>query len=1331
MASDANEPANWRAADGRRSADGREWTFAIPIADDLRAVAAVCFRLAPRAPLGACTVQTIVECDHHGSFSHERRLDRLPAGGLRERAPLTNAPVFWRAVGHQGTWSAWERLTIRRLEIKVFSEAPTRTALGVEYGWVAAPAEEGAAQLAWSKPLADPVELGTRFELAFDLKPRAVNPYDVESLEICGRITTPSGAQRELTPFLYQNFEAVNGAAGERIVPKGPKHFRLRYRPGETGLHTYELVWRKGNGGQTLARGTFRVMPGAPPDFMRISRRNPRYFEHADGRFYYPIGWNIAYPVDHPYGSSYVPYLPQEQSLTHIRKLLDDLADSGGNCVRAWICTWWNEIEWNGAFDNYSGIGRYNLKNAWLTDRLLDDCERRGIRMLLTTTDHSRLNLGWNENPYSNGNGGFLWWAHGFWSHPSAIAATSKRLRYILARYADSPAILSWDFMSEADLVSGYGWHEARSRLLAYMDLIRRLDPYRRPVSTHICMVNQDYSFYDADGVEYINSNAYPGNASLPEEQAAAVRRFADLFGGKDKPVIVSECGGHWGGDPACKMRRDIVAAIWAGAVSRLSALPMSWWWNFTYGEDLGRRYRVVADFLADLDLIAEDRPEKGGWNHRRTSVESVEGNLRALMAGNRRSRLLLLYNQDTFCRTRLIPTVCSNNVVTFGDMEPGDYTAEYWSTRTGYSGNHAAFQVRDDGVGRLTPPPFDEAWAVKIRPAGAATSPAAMRPSPPLAAVPSAPAPLRPPAGQTAAERFSWRIESLAPPAAAPAADRCVWEVRIALPDACAGFYPDLRDAGGKVVACAWEFLDGARGWLLRIPAAARGPFVAKPRTTPPAENRTFDENKVGLEVESGFWNRPESLSREEDFRNRLAQVDARRTARVPTIDQLENPLGANHWSLSCYRGPLLIPTNGLYRFALNVDDGGLLRVDGTTLVTWPAPHDMEVVNRPDENLWLQAGSLRLTAGIHWIECYHQQWAGSQIIRAGWSVEAELSGPDSLVARPLDAAARGWQTIPAWALDGRIPARVTICLDRKPIAEIRPSLGLHLRRPDRPFPSVALRRPGEPANGFVFFSAPGWQCATLDGRRVPVWAHNDHWRDFSLDWEQAQDPLRGPMLKTLAFDATVPLQLRVGRRDLGERVHRPRDWSVWPLVPADRGQPFVLTLAGHVCISNTVEAWPVVAAASVAPSRGPAATRIVQLDALLPPLPLSGAALRAAGVPGPVSEWIEPEGIPHDVWRQDADALRRTLRKRGPLPGRALIALDRRAAILGLTGEDVYRQLGTHLQALSDLGVMPILALSAELDLLDPLSRQQAFSLLRLQREFRCPLVDMRATAP
>jgi hypothetical protein len=1143
------------------------FTLALPAAE-LEKTGQIRFFLAPDRNLPGFTVQVIAEGDHHYSFSHLYRLPRLPQSGYSFTVPFLGDDLYWKTLGHTGAWTPWERGGLRRFEIKLFSAVPlTARTLDLRYQTDPAPAVP---TLVWRRASADSLPLGERFEFDFDLAGWNGNPFLYNQLPVQFEVQGPDGKALRPLPFLYQDFIAESALEGERIRPSGPKHFRVRVRPLAPGPHTYRLVLQPPGGSpRVLAEGRFTVTPGSPPGFLRVSDRSPRFFERADGRFVYLLGWNLPYPVDRPYGNDYVPYLPSDSGLATTRKLLDDVADSGGNFIRYWLSDWWNGLEWHASVDNYGGLARYNLKNAWLNDRVVAHCEKRGIYMQWETLNHVRLNenYGWPRHPYNRANGGFLDYPQDFWVNPETRPWSENRLAYIIARYADSPAIHSWNLMSEPDLVSKGVWPSAKAFILSQTAFVAALDPYGHITSSHLCMPDHDIAFFLNPRLQFVNNNAYPGLGGLGEDQIQTIRDFSTRYGGHGKPMLVAECAGHWAGDPAYKMQRDTLGALWAGLASNLAGSPLSWWWNFNYGDSMGRFYRIAADFMAGEDLIAAEGAG-GPWLNRETRVESRDGNARALMVGNSNRRFLFLYNYDTLSRTRLIPSLCTDTRVTLDGLAPGDYRADFWDLRKGRADAEQDVTAAADGTARLSPPAFTEGWAVKLVPRAEPRAPTPPRPPPAAARQPPASAILG-----TAGD-WSWRLEPLAGVVHPAAGERALAEVRLALPDACRGLYPRLTAESGAAVPFAWEPLDGGAGWLLRIPAAGlAGPVRVTPSEEKPDALPRLDEETLGLKVTVTPGRSP-WLAEREQFTDCLKQYTVRKSARVPAIDYLENPLGPTEHFLAVYEGPLLAPADGVYEIASNSDDASFVSIDGREIVAWPGQHDMEVRDRPNENYWRHRARIELKKGLHWVEYDHQQRSGGCLARLGWRLPESASGKDAWPFIPFPDFKRTRTTVvPEWAFDGRIPCRVQVEYKGKAQARLEPCFGLELRRPVKRLYALALDKGGE--REFRFTPTEGRQVIEVDGQNVPVWAWNDHWRRFSLEWQACVDSRKMPALKLMLYDIDLPVKVAFGKGPAIEKNVARRTWTAWLRPAAEGPVPFTLSLGPIPLVQGELEALP------------------------------------------------------------------------------------------------------------------------------------------------------------
>jgi hypothetical protein len=1291
----------------------------------------IAFRLRTATPVRLPAVQVCANTDSHRPFIHDYVNAEVSPGGFVFTVPLRGSRDYWHAQGHDGEWSDWESVALRALIVKVFlPPAAVREPVRLTYAPTAPPASPLAVR--WVRPLADPIALGGRFELAFDLDGWRGNPFDPEDLAASLEVRTPSNRVVKAAAFLYQNFEACLGPDRERIEPKGAKHWRVRYRPCEPGEHRWRLLATSGGGSPVeLAAGVFRVTPGSPPDFLRVSDRSPFYFAHADGRFFYPVGWCILSPIDRPHKEDYVPYLPPENSLSMMRKMLDDMADSGCNFARFWMTEWWTEVEWGRHVDQYGGIGRYNLKNAWLVDQILEHAERRGIRILFATMNHLRtwppqLRYGgaWADHPYAARNGGFLADRLDYWTDPRVLGPESDRLRYIVARFADSPAIHSWDYLSESDLASrGAPWEPVEERMAAALAIVRAHDPYRHPAATHTSDPTLARTLERRSVFDFLHSNAYADCFS--DDQVDSIRRFSEVYADCRKPALVTEYAGRWCTEPPRRLERDTVGGLWAGMASRLSGVPMSWWWNFNYGEDLGPLWRVAADFMAGEDLVAEDTSPAGPWRNQEAEVRADAGSPRVFTVGNSRRRFGYVFNYETICRTRVPPTRCLNTKVVFSDLMPGPYAVEFWDPRRGRMGVPRVLTVRE-GMNILRVPDFDEGWAFKLRPADGGEGRA-----PTNAPVSATPALQAPPTGTAFADtRWSWRVRPLLEFLDPRAVARCVLDVRVALPDECYGAAPDVRDESGRSLSFAWQRLDDGRGWHIRMPAAAWGAgFAVRCATNDspqsPAETLADDH---GLRLTTATHYRPVFQSPEE-FDDTFAAVARRVTIRAARVDDVENPTGPNYGYLSYYQGPLFVPVTGTYRLASNSDDGSFIRLDGRVVVSWPGQHDMEQQNGPNVNHWLHDGTVQLKRGVHWFEYGHQNCGGARLARAGWQPPAGSGGDpasDAWHRHPLDSVSNRCDTIGDRFFDGRLPHAVTIERDGQPLVTVHEAIGLEVRKPRRRLHTVVLSEPPGTAIGVT----NGWVRMTIRGQSVPVWIESRHFRPFSMEWERAELPDGRPALRTLLHDLEGDLELRVGERVAGVQRHGFRQWCVWPLLDSEARRDFVVRFAGVEIARGRTDSWvPNVAPVGTGiPESAEGCAGLTQLGGLVSlPLTIPAERLRAwwPAVPD-ASDTVSPVPLSFDPWRDDVRDLPAVSARHA-----VLFVLDTAPYVLGLNARQVETRAAALVRRLAERRVPVMLALDSGLDFASPLQRAQALAFMRVRDTTGCPVLDLRTARP
>lgn len=191
------------------------------------------------------------------------------------------------------------------------------------------------------------------------------------------------------------------------------------------------------------------IEPSRPDDvtaFVRVSTRDPRYFELSNGSSYVPIGLNLIAP-DRAFGAG------ETNGLRRMDDWFSKLAANGGNFARVWLSSdfWDAEHEHSGSYDE----GKAHRIGA-----LLDCARRHGIRLKLTI-EHFR-EMGENpRQPWANkllhhvSHGGTATNMADFFSGSASRERFKAKLDWFAARYGSDPIIFGWELWNEVNAVSG------------------------------------------------------------------------------------------------------------------------------------------------------------------------------------------------------------------------------------------------------------------------------------------------------------------------------------------------------------------------------------------------------------------------------------------------------------------------------------------------------------------------------------------------------------------------------------------------------------------------------------------------------------------------------------------------------------------------------------------------------------------------------------------------------------------------------------------------------------------------------------------------------------
>jgi hypothetical protein len=409
--------------------------------------------------------------------------------------------------------------------------------------------------------------------------PADLDPFDPDQVRVDARLTDPDGHEMVQPAFWEVPQERWDQTAysterkadvpWERFRAAGsPGRWCLRFSPSTLGRWQWHWeVSLRGAPPRSVANWHFTAMAGSPHGAGPIAVHDGA-LATADGAPFIPIGINCAWPT--------------EAGSTVYAQWLDHLAAAGGNATRLWLVHYYGgtSLEWSssGVNDGYHGVGRYSQEAAARVDRILEECERRDVRVMLCLYTFGDVNWDWDANPYSVKGGGWLERPNDFFTEARARSATKKLLRYEVARWGWSRALWAWELWNEVDTCDGFddqpvtAWHREMAAEIA------RLDAHHHPVTT-------DYRFtpptsacgaYALPGIAFSQLHTYW--PLVPEAFVAEISHLRTFA----KPVVIGEYGLHvepssLAADPAGLHLHD---GLWGGLFCGSAGSGMGWWWD-------------------------------------------------------------------------------------------------------------------------------------------------------------------------------------------------------------------------------------------------------------------------------------------------------------------------------------------------------------------------------------------------------------------------------------------------------------------------------------------------------------------------------------------------------------------------------------------------------------------------------------------------------------------------------------------------------------------------------------------------------------------------------
>lgn len=688
--------------------------FDQPVTTQLRALRAVI--TVPGDAPGDLGIGVFV-VDQHGRWFQGLRPGVLTAGTHAVELPIAG-PGSLLAMSDRGRWTPATASQVSSAGLFFWSAQASRATITVTQATLEPLTPSDDQHRLTDLRMDAQASTGQRWSVSLRPAPFPSNPFDPEEFSVDAVITLPDGKEQRLPGFLDQPMTHHDRGDRESVVPNGGDAFTVRFRPHQPGTHQIRLEARWGG-----AEGTLITLPlpalhvaGRPwDDYVRVDAGDPRFFSVA-GELFWPRGPNLRSIYDTRGSDRMRTILTPDRGMFAYDAYLRRLAPHGVNAVEVWLSSWNLALEWRGDWPGFHGQGRYNLENAWRLDQLLDLAQSLGIRINLVLNNHGQASTNsdaeWNSNPYNRLRGGRVTDAAAFFTDPWALAGQERLRRYLVARYADHPAILGWKLWSEVNLTAGRGqtlrtWHEQASASF------KALDSYRHPVTTHWC---GDYNLVDRTiaaqpGLDYLCIDAYHGPDRLLADllwrstMDPVPRRGLAQF---NKPVLTTEFGGNWDACAEPQMIAEHASGPFAGLVSGHAGSPMLWWFEWLDQGNHFTPYRAISAFIRGEDLRG---------NGSRSIVLGATSGSGTLWcrAWSRPGRMLgYLLDQDWGRRGRDAVTHTQAAIEIGSSIAAGRMTVEWWDAEGG-SWHKVVAIDHPGGPLQLQPPAFQRHIAFKL----------------------------------------------------------------------------------------------------------------------------------------------------------------------------------------------------------------------------------------------------------------------------------------------------------------------------------------------------------------------------------------------------------------------------------------------------------------------------------------------------------------------------------------------------------------------------------------------------------------------------------------
>ncbi len=373
-----------------------------------------------------------------------------------------------------------------------------------------------------------------------------------------------------------------------------------------------------------------------------------RYFAHADGKPFIPLGYNHNPDWDmliqaNPLHPAYDPAVTG--------RFFQRLKRSGVNLVRLML-----ETPSSGLMEDPLGV--FSPEHMRWIDNVVIAARKADVKLLITPWDTFWMNYQWDIVRYNAANGGPVVRKVDFLTKPEVMEAQKKRLRYIVDRWGNTGTVFGWDVLNEADLWWEASPQQVRRWAREMMHYIRDYETRKwgraHLVTTSIANampggVLGDLAYRDRES-DFANTHLYIGVAKAPTEPVGPA--LAELEGvtfaldaiNDRRPYLDSESGpiDRWIADG--KLDDEVFHnTSWAHLASGGAGSGLRWPYRGPHylSDGMLESLRLMSGFTARVPW--KDMPWAKG---QMPSVQAPEG-WAAMMCGNSKAAILWVLSKS------------------------------------------------------------------------------------------------------------------------------------------------------------------------------------------------------------------------------------------------------------------------------------------------------------------------------------------------------------------------------------------------------------------------------------------------------------------------------------------------------------------------------------------------------------------------------------------------------------------------------------------------------------------------------------------------------------